>query len=184
MPRSHPSSPFLSPLLTSKATAAQHAATVAAVQALITHVQSPLPMGGCVTPVDHFAVLFLFRLWLRTLDYTTRNKKRKREKKRKPYFHFTAVFMSTWALGRHFLLKDLCCPTGCTSRRDFIRPRGVWSGVPLGCRKVPDLNTEWAPGCPQNAGNLHLRCGVLTSAVMSTRLLPPQLPIGPLRLHL
>lgn len=90
-----PFSPILPlplPLLTSKPTAAQHAATVAAVQALITHVQSPLPMGGCVTPVDHFAVLFLFRLWPPTLDYTTRNKKRRREKKRKPYFHLTAVF--------------------------------------------------------------------------------------------
>lgn len=138
---------LLLPPLTSKPTAVQHAATVAAVQALITHVQSPLPMGSCVTPVDHFAILFLFQLWPRTLDYTTRNKNRKREKRRKPYFHLTAVFKSTRALGRHFLLKDLCCPTGCTSRRDFIRPVGVWSGVPLSCRKLssgtlPGLSTE------------------------------------------
>lgn len=120
-----PFSPILPlpfPLLTSKPTAAQHAATVAAVQALIIHVQSPLPMGGCVTPVDHFAVLFLFRLWPRTLDYTTRTakKKRKRKKKRKPYFHFTAAFTSTCALGRHFLNKDSCCPSGCASGRDLI----------------------------------------------------------------
>lgn len=83
--------PLPLPLLTSKPTAAQHAATVAAVQALITHVQSPLPMGGCVTPVDHFAVLFLFRLWPRTLDYTTRNKKRKRKEK-KTLFSFRCCF--------------------------------------------------------------------------------------------
>lgn len=135
--------PLRLPLLTSKPTAAQHAATVAAVQALITHVQSPLPMGGCVTPVDHFAVLFLCRLWPLTLDYTTRNKKRTREKKKEAYFRFTAIFTSTWALGRNFLLRDLCRPTGCASRRGFVstrRSHSVAGSCQTGLCRVFSLN--------------------------------------------
>lgn len=82
------------PLLTSKPTALQLAAAVAAAQALITHVQSPLPMGGCVTPVDHFAVLFLIRFG-HGRSITQQGRKKKEMEKRKPYFHCTAVLTST-----------------------------------------------------------------------------------------
>lgn len=61
------SSSLLLPLTSNSKT---HCLDVAALQNLITHVKSPLPITSCVTPVDHIMFLFLLLLWPPSVYYT------------------------------------------------------------------------------------------------------------------